>query len=176
MVVVAWYLCGLNPRRLVCLADLKSAPLDHSGKIPRQTDTHASAPQNAFTASTMTSTTNRTHLHTSSALIFLVCLLHVNSSSARRTAARTTSGTLCLISLVKRIVSESKPLVEDIKLFHGATVLDNNRTTLQRAARTCTFVPAARNGYDHGVYCPSTGGGLVSVGYEPTQTGMSSGS
>ena len=29
-----WYLWGLNPRRLECLADLKSAPLDHSGKIP----------------------------------------------------------------------------------------------------------------------------------------------
>ena len=40
MVVVAWYLWVLNTRRLVCLADLKSAPLDHSGKIPRQIDTH----------------------------------------------------------------------------------------------------------------------------------------
>ena len=33
-VVVLWYLWGLNPRRLERLADLKSAPLDHSGKIP----------------------------------------------------------------------------------------------------------------------------------------------
>ena len=33
-----WYLWGLNPRRLERLADLKSAPLDHSGKIPGQID------------------------------------------------------------------------------------------------------------------------------------------
>ena len=32
--VVLWYLWGLNPRRLERLADLKSAPLDQSGKIP----------------------------------------------------------------------------------------------------------------------------------------------
>jgi hypothetical protein len=36
-----WYLWGLNPRRLECLADLKSAPLDHSGKIPGQSDSNA---------------------------------------------------------------------------------------------------------------------------------------
>ena len=65
---------GSNPRRLVCLADLKSAPLDHSGKIPRQTDTHAPARKNAFTSSTMTSTIDPTRLHTSSTLIFIVSL------------------------------------------------------------------------------------------------------
>ena len=39
---------GSNPRRLVCLADLKSASLDHSGKIPRQMDTNAPARKRLF--------------------------------------------------------------------------------------------------------------------------------
>ena len=41
---------GSNPRRLVCLADLKSAPLDHSGKIPRQIDKTAPLSTGLFNA------------------------------------------------------------------------------------------------------------------------------
>ena len=48
--VVLWYLWGLNPRRLKRLADLKSAPLDHSGKIPGKINERAPACTSFLTA------------------------------------------------------------------------------------------------------------------------------
>ena len=103
------YLWGWNPRRLVCLADLKSAPLDHSGKIPRQIDTHAPARKKTcycvyndiHDQSSIPAHFTDAHLDCLS-----VCLpASRKPSSTPRTKVRTTSITLCLIWLGKRLVS-----------------------------------------------------------------------
>ena len=145
MVVVAWYLWGLNPRRLVCLADLKSAALDHSGKIPRQIDTHAPARKKSFYC-----VYNDIYDQSNLFLYFIDAYLHcmsvrlcISRPDSRQNVVYSENKSpdhfyhtlLDLAWQAQRLLS--KLLADDIKLFDSAIVLDIT-TRLQRAARICT--------------------------------------